>query len=61
LLERRIHAEPRSHLTRNQRGNQAGFAPRAQGVTTVVTTQTLPEGDIMEVPCDYFLFQRAAV
>ena len=40
---------------------QAGFVPRAQGITTVVTTQALPSGEIIEVPCDYFLFQRAAV
>lgn len=38
---------------------QAGFVPRAQGVTTVVTTQALPGGEIIEVPCEYFLFQRA--
>jgi hypothetical protein len=34
--------------------------PRIQGITTVVTTQTLPGGEIIEVPCDDFLFQRAA-
>ncbi len=39
---------------------QVGFAPRTQGITTVVTTQTLPGGEIVEVPCDYFLLQRAA-
>ncbi|HEX7837859.1 MAG TPA: hypothetical protein VF469_10380 [Kofleriaceae bacterium] len=38
----------------------AGFEPCAQGSTTVVTTQALPGGEIIEVPCDYFLFQRAA-
>lgn len=40
--------------------HQAGFVPRLQGSTTVVTTQPLPSGEIIEVPCDYFLFQRAA-
>lgn len=34
-----------------------GFIPRAQGTTTVVATQTLPDGEPIEVPCDYFLFQ----
>jgi len=41
--------------------HQEGFVPRTQGITTVVTTQTLPSGEIIEVPCDYFLFQRTAV
>lgn len=41
--------------------HQAGFVLRAQGPTTVVTTQTLPNSEIIEVPCDYFLFQRATV
>lgn len=41
--------------------HQAGFVLRTQGLTTVVTTQTLPSGEIIEVPCDYFLFQRATV
>ena len=40
--------------------HQAGFVLRTQGSTTVVTTQALPSGEVMEVPCDYFLFQRAA-
>ncbi|TMQ02341.1 MAG: methyltransferase domain-containing protein [Deltaproteobacteria bacterium] len=39
--------------------HRVGFVPRAQGVTTVVTTQALPDGEIIEVPCEYFLFQRA--
>ena len=41
--------------------HQVGFVPRIQGTTTVVATQTLPSGDAIEIPCDYFLFQRAAV
>lgn len=41
--------------------HQAGFVLRTQGSTTVVATQSLPSGEIIEVPCDYFLFQRTAV
>lgn len=41
--------------------HQVGFVPCTQGITTVVTTQALPSGELIEVPCDYFLFQRAAV
>ncbi|HEX8107825.1 MAG TPA: class I SAM-dependent methyltransferase [Kofleriaceae bacterium] len=40
--------------------HHAGCALRAQGTTTVVTTEALPGGEVIEVPCDYFLFQRAA-
>lgn len=41
--------------------HQAGFVLRTQGSTTVVTTQALPTGEVIEVPCDYFLFQRVAL
>lgn len=30
------------------------------GTTTVVTTEALPGGEVLEVPGDYFLSQRAA-
>lgn len=39
---------------------RAGCALRVQGTTTVVTTEVLPGGEVLEVPCDTFLFQRAA-
>ena len=40
--------------------DRAGCALRVQGTTTVVTTEALPGGEVLEVPCDYFLFERAA-
>lgn len=40
--------------------HQAGFGLRTRGSTTVVATQALPSGEIIEVPCDYFLFRRTA-
>lgn len=39
---------------------KCGLEPRKVGTTTVVTTQALPSGEPIEVPCDAWLFFRSA-
>jgi ubiquinone/menaquinone biosynthesis C-methylase UbiE len=42
-----------------ERFRSVGFEPRSTGTTSVVTTQQLPTGEVIEVPCDCWLFTRA--